>query len=586
MKTETDKNSAQIPLYLGITGHRDLREEDKMILKQMIKDIIEEKKSQCPNTEIVMLTPLAEGADRLGAYAAIESGISFIAPLPLPVEEYRKDFTTKESLNEFNELLEKAEDWFELPLPNGISLEDIQKDRVKRRDQYYNIGVFIAKQSQLLIALWDGIENNKRGGTSEIVNLRKSGLPSSGNRTRKRLLNFQTGLIYQIITPHEREPMPADAFKTRMIHSGYWSDSDNKSVEMDRKVLSHIDSYNRDVKIYRPKLKQKIEENKRRLLADHPETKDEIEILSITEYRSVTSALASYFQVKRYFALRVLLTLVVVAFIFFQIYVEFWHKPVLLLLYPVTMGIGALWFLNASNKRYEQKHEDYRALSEALRVQFYLTISGNKTSVADHYLQKHKGELEWVIYALRAALLKVSVLNKTDNVLLNSEINGRIKFVSEKWINKQLDYYRNTSIKLHHGSEKLERFANRLFFGALGAALLLFLFTTLKEHLPRFIEEYEEAIHSGLIVCTHCLLVISAAIHGYLEKMIFNEQAKTYQHMFQVFRIAREKLSKELAAENLEEACEIIWELGTEALMENADWLLLHRSRPMEIPKG
>jgi soluble cytochrome b562 len=120
----------------------------------------------------------------------------------------------------------------------------------------------------------------------------------------------------------------------------------------------------------------------------------------------------------------------------------------------------------------------------------------------------------------------------------------------------------------------------------LGAALLLFLFTTLKEYLPVFLQDYEEIIHSGLIVCTHCLLVISAAIHGYLEKMIFNEQAKTYQHMFQIFRIAREKLCKKLAEGNLEEASEIILELGTEALMENADWLLLHRSRPMEIPKG
>jgi hypothetical protein len=53
-----------------------------------------------------------------------------------------------------------------------------------------------------------------------------------------------------------------------------------------------------------------------------------------------------------------------------------------------------------------------------------------------------------------------------------------------------------------------------------------------------------------------------------------------------LFRIAHEKLNTAIKIKNQEEAHEIIWELALESLMENADWLLLHRSRPMEIPKG
>jgi len=80
----------------------------------------------------ILLTPLADGADRLGAYAAMECGIPFIAPLPMPVDEYRKDFTTLESLDEFNELVLKAAIWFELPLPQGTKVEELQQSKEKR----------------------------------------------------------------------------------------------------------------------------------------------------------------------------------------------------------------------------------------------------------------------------------------------------------------------------------------------------------------------------------------------------------------------------------------------------------------------
>ena len=128
---------------------------------------------------------------------------------------------------------------------------------------------------------------------------------------------------------------------------------------------------------------------------------------SIARFQAITDLLATYFQTRRFFALKVLLVLTVIAFMFFQAYAEFWHnRPLLLLLYPLTMGIGALWFLNANRRHYEQKHEDYRALSEAYRVQQYLDYAKIRANVSEYYLQKHKGELEWVIYALRATLLK------------------------------------------------------------------------------------------------------------------------------------------------------------------------------------
>jgi len=98
--------------------------------------------------------------------------------------------------------------------------------------------------------------------------------------------------------------------------------------------------------------------------------------------------------------------------------------------------------------------------------------------------------------------------------------------------------------------------------------------------------KFHQLAHSLLVLLTHSFLVISAALLGYNEKMIFEEQSKSYHQMFRLFSIADRKLSMAIQEDKHEEAFEIIRELGLESLMENADWLLLHRSRPMELPKG
>ena len=342
---------------------------------------------------------------------------------------------------------------------------------------------------------------------------------------------------------------------------------------MDKRFLKHIDTYNHDA---------------RKLVSTVPEIDFSPEQRvpgSIARFQAITDLLATHFQKRRFFALKVLLVLTVIAFMFFQAYAEFWHKPLLLLLYPLTMGVGALWFLNANRRHYEQKHEDYRALSEAYRVQLFLDHAKIKANVSEYYLQKHKGELEWVIYALRATLLKSTPQRR--GMKPAASINWKeLDFVNENWVKAQLDYYQKTGHKyerLHLGHRRL---ANRFFIGALSAAVILFAFSLLTEYLPSFMEKDHDIFHSVLVVCTHSFLVISAGLIGYNEKRVFSEQSKTCQQMVQLFRIAHEKLNKAIEAKNQEDANEIIWELALESLMENADWLLLHRSRPMEIPKG
>src|SRR5512146_640548 len=87
----------RIPIVIGVTGHRDLQEQDRDELLKLVHNIIDEKIRQpCRNSPLFILSPLAEGADRLVAWAALEHRAELIAILPMPVEEYEKDFKSPE----------------------------------------------------------------------------------------------------------------------------------------------------------------------------------------------------------------------------------------------------------------------------------------------------------------------------------------------------------------------------------------------------------------------------------------------------------------------------------------------------------
>lgn len=578
--------SSLIPLYLGVTGHRDIRDEDREPLKKFVADYIVSKQRQCPNTPVILLTPLAEGADQIAALAAMECNIGFIAVLPMPVEEYKRDFVEKESLKEFEHLLSKSQFKIELPLHEGITIENIQTDREKRNGQYYQSGLFIAQQCHTLIALWDGTNNGKKGGTANVVKLKESGIPGKIGPTSKRLHYLQTGPICHIVTPRKSNRVQSNPLPPKITYSKYYGTDEDKAAKDDEEMLRRIDSFNKDVKRLVPGLRRRNKIDSKSLFPDFPDFSKDPYLHQIAKKHSVAGALAGYFQKRRFLALKVLLSLVVIAYLFMYINSEFVHEPYLLLLYPITMGIGALWFFIADRKHYEYKHEDYRALSEALRIQFYLKAAGMPDNVSDHYLKKHRGELEWVLYALRSS--QIFDIKHTSVIPIDWDGQPMQKFVFLKtcWIDGQLDYFIVAAGRHHKSTKKWETNAKHSFLSAIIAACLLSIVSLNAGLFPAMIQPYDPIIRSILSCGTSVLLVLAAALHGFSDKMVFAEQAKNYFQMAQLFQMASKKLSQAIEMNDESEAEEIIGELTREALLENGDWLLLHRSRFLEFPKG
>jgi hypothetical protein len=85
-------DSAPLPLVVGVTGHRDLRPEDVPTLEDTVRRAFERIRHDCPDMPIILLTSLAEGADRLVARVGLHAGVRLVPVMPMPELVYLEDF--------------------------------------------------------------------------------------------------------------------------------------------------------------------------------------------------------------------------------------------------------------------------------------------------------------------------------------------------------------------------------------------------------------------------------------------------------------------------------------------------------------
>ena len=152
-------------IALGVTGHRYVAEMDQV--KAGVESAIQRLLETFPGSNFRILSALAEGADRiLAKRLLLIPNTALWVPLPLPEEEYLKDFETSTSKQEFLHLLGKAERVIAMPVTG------------KREEAYLAAGKFILDHSDLLMTIWDGKPGRGVAGTSAIIALaRKRGLP-------------------------------------------------------------------------------------------------------------------------------------------------------------------------------------------------------------------------------------------------------------------------------------------------------------------------------------------------------------------------------------------------------------------------
>lgn len=177
---------------VGVVGHRPdrLKAADLTELSARLGEILSRVRQEVDRfasthgdmfthepPRLRILSPMAEGADRLAAERAIALGYELCCPIPFPLVELEQDFAPESaletsSLDRFRALLEGAR------TTTGLIVFEMDGDREQPSKAYAASGRVVLNQSDLLVVVWDGQRLGKEGGTEHVLDeAALSGIP-------------------------------------------------------------------------------------------------------------------------------------------------------------------------------------------------------------------------------------------------------------------------------------------------------------------------------------------------------------------------------------------------------------------------
>jgi len=120
-----------------------------------------------------VVSALAEGADRLVVNEVLKwPGSKLLCVLPVAEDDldvYLADFESEHSRAEFRRLYQRA--WRHICPRPGLVLGLVPRDatRAQREDGYLWAGRAVIRNSDILVAIWDGEHSRGVGGTADMI---------------------------------------------------------------------------------------------------------------------------------------------------------------------------------------------------------------------------------------------------------------------------------------------------------------------------------------------------------------------------------------------------------------------------------
>ena len=223
-----------------------------------------------PDRKLRLLSPLAEGADRLVANIAVELGMEFSVVMPMPRGIYHTEFSSAESVAEFDALYSRAHDVFELPIARNGTIDSISKPGRARDLQYAQSGVFLSAHCHILLALWDGKTSGQLGGTAQVVRFHHHDtMPGYTTRTigaQQMLIDDESDLIYHIVCSRDMpDGAPADGLKALEC---WWFTNDRHKPRQRDLPKQHQSVFANSAEFSRDAVKHQDHDSIRQLPAD------------------------------------------------------------------------------------------------------------------------------------------------------------------------------------------------------------------------------------------------------------------------------------------------------------------------------
>ncbi len=564
-----DIDAYRVPLVVGVTGHRDLVPEETATIKQRVRTFFEGLQAEYPTLPLMVMTPLAEGADRIAAEVAEELGIPCVILLPMPRQIYQSDFQG-DSLVEFHKMLEIGE-VVELPLLDGASRDDVATPGHARDMQYAQLGAYLAAHSHILLAVWDGKPSAAPGGTGHVIHFHQHDvielIAEGQHRSPIDFSEDESDLVYHVVCSRLEAGPPVDPLVPGDVHWFTRDDFEPRTREMPARykvVFERMAEFSKDMRTPTEEgaFYELLPEEEMRKC--NPGARDIAHLYNKVDY------LARRYQKLAMTSLRLAFAFAILAGLCFIVYADMPEQE--LMIYPYLLFVVAVVAMFAIDARrgWQRKHLDYRVLAEGLRVQFYWSVAGIVMENAsrfshDSFLKRQDLELGWIRNIMRFAGRRADSQEHGDS-------EWGLELVIQEWVGDeqhgQIGYYQRKS---------MERSNRNRWTGRLGVVSYVLLMV-----VALILAVYQWNIHapwSNVLVAMMGLLPLIATVRqNYAHRTAEHELILQYAYMHRIFRNAHRLLQ---SVTDLTGRQEILRALGEAQLDENGQWLLRQRERPI-----
>lgn len=548
----------RMPITVGVTGHRLIAAGDRPAIEKAVGAILDTLRAKAPQAPLLLLSGLAEGADRLVAEIAVEKhGAELCAVLPMSVEDYRLDFATPESKADFDRLLASAR-LVVTPENRGVTVD--RTSSVERRAGYAGAGEWIALHSHLLIALWDGEDSRGKGGTAEIVAAKLRGHCRDDGR-RSPLHYDEGGAVAHVMTPREGKPPSRAAGAVTWLYPDVARIGARSGEHLYQSVVSSFETLNG-------------------LLIKRGQPLDQAPGAAphVATLRSAAADFARHFRSLTHRATLVTVSASLVAAIA-TAFDGLLHSTAGIFVTVAAIVVGAGTWAYSNWKRWQRLHTDCRALAEACRVQTVWIASGLSYCVADHYHPVQAASVQWIRRAARTAHMMDNLPIEQSPV--SAEKQKQYADAALTWIREQVGYFLGDT-----GVVPRYRRQARLF-AALG--LICFAIGVLvlgSGKLLDWMAGDAASIADPLLNIGKLVLAIGASMQAYQAFMGFGDLQRSFTVSAHLFGVAAGEARAAEAAGDYERLQMLVFELGRAALLENVNWVLTRRQRRVKPSLG
>lgn len=563
-----------LPLVVAVTGHRDLVASETAELRQKVRAFFLELIERFPSRQLRLLSSLAEGADQLVAEVALDLEVELVVPLPMAEDDYLQDFSTKQDVENFRSLKSRASDTYVLQTLSDESISPDGSTWSERERAYAHLGIFLAAHCHILLALWDGKQSEKPGGTGHVVRFHHDdilpGFVSRTNTAQQMLVDDESDLIYHVVCSRDRPDGRPEQDLTAL--DSFWFTKDENAPRSATLPTQHQNIFQRSGEFSSDAMRfaAEIEVERYPLLDAEWSEKLPAGIEVIDRWHSAADWLAMRYQRLMVSTFRLIHILAFAMGMMFILYTDFANRTYFLTFFLVAFVLASAVQFFSKKRGWHRKYLDYRALAEGLRIQFYWAASGvtqlNQSRFThDNFLQAQDPEIGWIRNVMRVAGTRVDATPASSRFGLETAIR--------EWIGSttagQLGYFRSRT----HTRYSQKRLTDRLGLACLGAsAAVVAVFLFAGAGVP---EDWRDP----LMIALGLLLLLFAVRHSYASSIAEKELIKQYEFMLRVFDNAHKRI--QTAADDAEKR-RVLYALGHTALDEQAQWLLTHRERSIE----